>query len=198
MFANTEYVVTSAEVVKRDEKTEDYQCELVGWSGHKIGFSLRIKGCIGEQSYARQKSAIEAFMRKGEMVRCGFLYQRHMGEFGLVLYCLQPIEPYRTSGEQVIASEQYFNPNRGFWVHTRPKEKAVYIPDGFISLHGEVCLPIIDGLHVQVSHLSWEDARKSESDIGFVWKSGPSLFKRTWKRCKSLFGKAVLETSPNL
>lgn len=198
MFEHKEYVVTSVEVVKRDEKTEDYQCELTGWFGHKISFSLRTKGCVGEQSFTRQKAAVEPLMRKGEMVYCNFVYQKHMGEFGLALYYVQPIEPHSSSDGRIISSEQYYNPNRGFWVHTRPKSEGVYIPDGFISLHGEVYLPILDGWYTQVSHLSWEDAHKGDRDIGFVWKSGPSLFKRAWKRCKSLFGKGALEPSPNL
>ncbi|KND51898.1 MAG: hypothetical protein ABA06_01400 [Parcubacteria bacterium C7867-001] len=139
-----EFVVRNVETKENDLgsfKQKVYTCELEGWRKHKVSMQLIIEGCVGQQMYRQQYDLVAPHLRVGRLFSCNILYRMQSYHLGMVLVGLTPIRPVRLRGAEVVTVDQYFNPNRGFWVATREDGQSISIPGG-ITLGGEAYIPI--------------------------------------------------------
>lgn len=166
-----EFAVVKAEIETRNERTY-FHCQLMGWRGHKIGFSFIIYGCVGQNFYQSQYEAIKQFCTVGALLNCSIVYRLRSNAFVMCIDRIMRLKPAQMDGTQIDV-DTYLNSDRGFWVQAIPMSKWVNIP-GVIELGGESCIPI-----VEEEMLPLVDYRFSY-DKGLIYDKRPNAFKRVW------------------
>lgn len=147
----------------RSSPSKDVNCTLQGADGQKTGFSLRVQGCVGQDSYRRQYGAIMPLLRKGAIWHCYLLHQRHNDHLALCIAGILPKVAYRVSGSglgDAVTAAEYLDRNRGFWVSTRDTGPWTHLPEP-ICLEGEAYLPFPEN-QTSLRYISFDELKRSE------------------------------------
>lgn len=136
-----DYLVTDCGIMPADEKSnqEVYFCKMVGRDNHKIGFSLIIKGCVGEAEYRTKYDAVAPNIKVGDLLHCEFAFQWHHSELQLCISGILKSKAVKlVSGIPIaeISGADYLNPNRGYWTVAMSVGDWMRFP-GLISCDGE-------------------------------------------------------------
>jgi hypothetical protein len=141
-----EWVVRSAGLVRRNAPLKDYDefvCEVENGGGIKAKFALVSESENDSRRHAETYRLVKPHLRVGALVQFGSAYQLTDDSFALGFYDLLPLTPYRVNGG-VISADDYLNPNRGYWVHSRHHGKRIPFPCGFITCWGDVHIPLVE------------------------------------------------------
>lgn len=168
-----DFIVRKAEI-EESQRGRAFVCELEGWDGHKVGFSLTIQGCVGEGSYQTQYNAIAPFFKVGAILHCSIVYRLRADSFVMCIDEVMPMNPICHHTGKKISVDSYFNRNRGFWTRLISAGDWVKIP-GVIEFSGRSHIPLVEDGSLPLKEYS------HHYDEGLQYGKRPTLLKRVLK-----------------
>lgn len=145
-------------------------CELEGDNQHKVSFSVK----AGDREY----DLISAYCKPGALLLCGVAYLMYRNYLRMCIVSIKPLQPVRCGSFTPVDGATYMNPNRGFWVTTRPDGEEVSVP--LIALGGESYLPVAGELTDK--RLEYSDGfYDPEEGLCMARKTTESIFHRLIK-----------------
>lgn len=111
-------------------------------TGHRVVFTLTLKGCVGENRARAQYEAIAPLCEVGALWRCDVVYRRRSQGFVMCLNEVSRLQPIRLYDRKPITADEYFDSTRGYWVSSVCVGDWVSVP-GVIELGGQSCIPVL-------------------------------------------------------